>query len=296
VVYLTLPAADLDVNVHPQKREVRFSDARAVFGFIRKTISQALSGSPWLSMQAAGPVPQSRAAEARSDYRPAPRSMAAPLPYKNPSVVATPRPPAAFSPPSGEIPGFFSGAAVLGQLFATYILCEKGDDLVVIDQHAAAERITYEKLRDQYRKGGVRLQTLLLPSVVSMDEKDLVAAEENEGLLRTLGIDASASGRDCMTVRAVPALLGNVDPAALLREAVDQIRSLRGRTDEAVEALLQTVACHGSVRAGRRLEPDEIRALLAAMDRVDFAAHCPHGRPVFFTIPRRDIESRLKRS
>jgi len=184
----------------------------------------------------------------------------------------------------------------VGQIFSTYILCEKEGDLLVIDQHAAAERITYEKLRDQYRRGGVRLQTLLLPSVVSMDERDIIAAEENEGLLRTLGIDAGASGRDCMTVRAVPALLGSVDPAILLREAVDRIRSLRGRTDEAVEDVLQSMACHGSVRAGRRLEPDEIMALLSAMDRVDFAAHCPHGRPVYFSLSRRDIEARLKRS
>jgi len=295
VIYLQLPPEDLDVNVHPQKREIRFSDSRALFGFIRKTVSESLSRSPWLPPPPARPAPRPAAAETQASYGSAARPLPMPLPYSGPSVKTAPRP-AHEAPRDEEAGGFFSGAAVLGQLFSTYILCEKEDDLLVIDQHAAAERITYEKLRDQVRRGGVALQALLLPCVVPMDEKDVAAAEENEGLLRTLGIDAGPSGPDSMTVRAVPALLGNVDPAALLRESVDRIRSLRARTDEAVEAVLQTMACHGSVRAGRRLEPDEIRALLAAMDRVDFAAHCPHGRPVYFTLSRRDIETRLRRS
>jgi DNA mismatch repair protein MutL len=128
-----------------------------------------------------------------------------------------------------------------------------------------------------------------------METKDVAAVEDNEGLLRSLGIDASVSGNDCVTVRALPEILGNVNPAALLEEIVALTRSLTGRTEEIVESILQTMACHGSIRAGRVLEREEMAALLRELQAVDFSTHCPHGRPVHFSLSRREIEGKLGR-
>jgi DNA mismatch repair protein MutL len=301
VIVLELPPEEVDVNVHPQKREIRFASAQAVFGFIRKHLGEALKSTPWLK-EAPPPIAAIRAdteaksgasaAEQRSFYGRAP--LPSPLTPVRPAFAAEAAPPVEPGPASPT--GFFSSSEAVARLFSTYILCERGDQLLIIDQHAAAERITFERLRRQVREGKVHVQALLLPAVVPMEEKEVAAVEENEGILRAIGVDAGPSGPDCVTVRALPALLGNVDPAALMRELVEAVLSTRGRTEEVVESVLQRMACHGSVRAGRSLSSEEIQALLRQLDTVDFSTHCPHGRPVYFALSRKEIETRLKRS
>ncbi|MFH1438513.1 MAG: hypothetical protein ABIJ56_22580, partial [Pseudomonadota bacterium] len=283
---------------HPQKREVRFESASAVFTFTRRSIRNALKLSPRPG-RAAPP-----AHEDPPEWMAVPNGKAARRPAGPPAPASAMQ---AFVPTPDELPapapaidffkgsGFFTGLNVVGQIFSTYILCASDEGLVIIDQHAAAERIAYEDMRRQYRGGGVQTQTLLMPATVALDEKSAAAVEENEGFLKALGIDASASGRDCAIVRAVPSILGNVNPGTLLVEVMDQVQSGVGRTGEAVEAILQRMACHGSVRAGRRLEKEEIEALLRRLDTVDFGAHCPHGRPVTTSVSRKEIESRMGR-
>ena len=301
-LFLEVPPELVDVNVHPQKREIRFTNASAVFTFTRRSIRSALKLSP---------RPEQRTASAA--HEDAPSWMAVPddQTAASPGPFGSGAPAAAAAPASAPLPdesssapaaidffkgsGFFTGLNVIGRLFSTYILCESDEGLVIIDQHAAAERVTYEDMRRQYRGGGVQTQILLMPATVMLDEKSAAAVEENEGFLKALGIDASASGRDCALVRALPSILGNVNPETLLVEVMDQVQSGCGRTGEAVEAILQRMACHGSVRAGRRLEKEEIEALLRRLDTVDFGAHCPHGRPVTMSISRKEIESKMGR-
>jgi DNA mismatch repair protein MutL len=189
----------------------------------------------------------------------------------------------------------FSSLEVVGQVMGTFIVCEGRDRLVIVDQHAAAERVTFERLRAEWRKGSVPSQLLLVPLRLEMDSVRASLVEENEGLLEAFGIGADVSGPELVTVREVPSLLSGVDPERLFEAVLDELESSRGRLETLAEQVLSTMACHASVRGGDTLDADAGRALLAALDGVDWAHHCPHGRPVSFEMPRSELERRLGR-
>jgi len=184
------------------------------------------------------------------------------------------------------------GAAV-AQVWDTYVIAVAGDgSLVLVDQHAAHERLVHEALRTQYAAGGVRSQALLLPAVVDLAPADAVRLLAAAAALAGLGLVIEGFGPGAVLVRALPAALGTIDPAPLLRDMADELAEGGEMTALAarVDAMLARLACHGSIRAGRRLQGAEMDALLRAMEATPRAATCSHGRPTVLRLSRAEIE------
>ena len=284
---LSVPAESVDVNVHPAKTELRFRDPEAVrsliIGGLRRALAQGAT-APGL----ARPVFQSMA-------RPALRLVAS---QTRPSGFAEATLPMSFGPavralsvpePRPEHPL----GAPLGQVFDTYVLAVASDgSLVLVDQHAAHERLTHEALRTQHEAGGVSRQALLLPAVVDLPAAACVILLEAATALSALGLDIEPFGAGAVLVRAMPAALGAPDPAPLLRDLADELAEHGEATALAtkIDAVLARLACHGSIRAGRRLQPAEMDALLRQMEATPRAATCSHGRPTVMKLTKAEIE------
>jgi DNA mismatch repair protein MutL len=203
----------------------------------------------------------------------------------------------------------FADLRLLGQLLGTYLLLEAKDGLVLVDQHAAHERVLYERLRAAWLAGGAERQALLLPVTVEIDPARLAALAAGEGALALLGFEVEEFGAGTAVIRAVPALLADREPSALLRGLADQLLGapdpdLAGagaegpaavRALESADRLFASLACHAARRAGDVLEPREQRALLDALDGVPWAPCCPHGRPVAVPLAVAEIERRFGR-
>ncbi len=300
-LYLELPADALDVNVHPAKSELRFQDPAGVRALVIGALSRALAGGaggqvPALD-PAGGQVPAldpARAPMARPGLRLVSSRPAQPryagfaeaqLPFTaGPAARRLPDPAPTVQHPLG---------AAVAQVLDTYILAVAADgSLVLVDQHAAHERLTHEALRAQHAAGGVRMQPLLLPAVVDLPHADALRLLAQAEALRGLGLDLEAFGPGAVLVRALPACLGAPDPAPLLRDLADEL----AEADEAtalqarLDAVLARLACHGSIRAGRRLAQAEMDALLRQMEATPRAATCSHGRPTVLKLTRAEIE------
>ncbi len=310
VVLLTVPRVMVDVNVHPGKREVRFSDPRMVSAAVHRAVSRWARTTPWIGARTSlrPPPPEvpsttqlpsvSESTSSRYTSRHGgfiARTAAAigpsPIPHRG-TGIPLPLPVPAAQP---ESRGTFSSLVYAGQVLGTYLVCEGVDGIVLVDQHAAAERVTFERLRQQWRSGSVASQVLLMPVRVDVDAVRAALVEENEGLLRSFGLGAELSGPDSVTVREVPMLLSGSDPARLLADVLAEIEDSRGRLDTIAEEVLSRMACHASLRGGDRIDAERAIALLRDLDRVDWAGHCPHGRPVSFELPRSEIERRFRR-
>jgi len=198
----------------------------------------------------------------------------------------------------GHAAGFFSSLRVVGQVFGGYLVCEKADCMVLIDQHAAHERVMFERLRSAYRSGSVQRQHLLVPAVVEVGARAATLLAEQVEDLDGLGFEIEPYGGASFAVRAVPALLGDADPGGVLRDLAEDLVEVgrSRRVAEAAEAVLARLACHSAVRVGQDLRPEQIRALLAAMDCVDFSGNCPHGRPAYLTFARGEVERWFRRT
>jgi len=287
-LFLDLPAEALDVNVHPAKTELRFQDPAAVRSLVIGAITRALAAGAGPAARGFGLpvrpplqlVPQGRRPGPRyAGFAEAQLPLAAP-----PSARRLPAAPAAPEHPLG---------AAVAQVLDTYILAVAADgSLVLVDQHAAHERLTHEALRAQHHNGGVRSQPLLLPAVVDLAPADAARLLARADELRSFGLDIEGFGPGAVLVRALPAALGAPDPAPLLRDLADELAdggeatSLLARLD----AMLARLACHGSIRAGRRLLQAEMDALLRQMETTPRAAICSHGRPTFLKLSRAEIE------
>lgn len=310
VLFLDLDPRRVDVNVHPAKHEVRFRDARLVHDFVHRTLKEALAetragqepaGNPASAGWASHPDPDNNGmAVARYAPPQSPlglRVADAPAAYAAlygdaaslPASTTDRGLPAGRLPEGGEIPplGF-----AIAQLHGIHILAENAEGLVVVDMHAAHERINYEKLKAAFDGEGLRLQPLLvpLPVAVSMREAELV---EREGeALQRLGFDVARSGEQSLLLRAIPALLAQGDAEALLRDVLADLveHGHSPRVAEARDALLSTMACHGSVRANRRLTLPEMNALLREMEATERSAQCNHGRPTWTRFSLAEID------
>ena len=311
VLFLDLDPRRVDVNVHPAKHEVRFRDARLIHDFVHRTLKEALAETRAGQVPTGGEQPQDgsmpgiatstgmafylhalpqsplglRVADAPAAYAALYRDVAA-APAWQPAGDATAAP---VMPEGGDIPplGF-----AIAQLHGIHILAENAEGLVVVDMHAAHERINYEKLKAAFDGEGLRLQPLLVPMpiAVSMREADLV---EREGeALHRLGFDVARSGEQSLLLRAVPALLAQGDVEALLRDVLADFleHGHSPRVAEARDALLSTMACHGSVRANRRLTIPEMNALLREMEATERSAQCNHGRPTWARFSLAEID------
>jgi len=336
VVFIDVLPEEVDVNVHPAKSEVRFRRGGAVHDLITRSVMERLRAHTppvGAGVSAATQAPAAaedaaaqmsivlRTARPTAPLRIVPMVPAAPVghPLQAPSAPVSPRAvdaleapvsfirPTAVSPhaqhhsiasPSTAPAGFFASLRVIGQVFEGYLVCEGAESLLVIDQHAAHERVTFERLRHAYADGGVARQRLLVPTVVDVGAQAAPLLAERLVDLENLGFELEPFGGSSFAVRAVPALLGDGDPATLVRDLAEEFTEVgrSRRLTEAAESVLARLACHSAVRVGQSLGPDQIRALLAAMDNVDFAGNCPHGRPAYITLPRGDLERLFKRT
>lgn len=307
-LFLELPPEDLDVNVHPAKTEVRFRDAAAVRGFIVSGLREALASGDQRSAQVPdkGAMSRWQVEQPVADVPPAMRSMFAghgwtgtanvarepredwtgaevlDLPHGRAEVAEQPT-------EQGEYP---LGVA-RGQVAQTYIVAEAADGLVIVDQHAAHERLVLERLRaagagDKVAAG----QALLVPGVVELAEPDCDRLEEHADGFAEFGLEIERFGPSAMLVRALPGALGSADPEALLRDLADDL-ARHGASlllGERIEHVLATMACHGSVRAGRTLSVAEMNALLREMERTPRSGQCNHGRPTWIKLSMADVE------
>lgn len=375
VVFLELPPDRVDVNVHPQKAEVRFADGRAVTDAVFKILSLELGkafGLPAVHRSFASPArPQqpapsatspappanpwawatptpAQAASAQSATTPQPKgepdpwglegSAAAPAPATSsapsaPSMqrkvsqeaiselstlfdlrVPLPEPataPADVSPtapsvaeapavpPQAVLDGLrepFANLRFVAQVRQTFLICEGREGLYLLDQHAAAERVTFHRLKRAFRAKAVAIQPLLFPAMVDVMAEEAALVEEQHDLLLAAGVDARVVGPRAVAVHGVPQILKHQNAERLLRDLLAEAgRSGHAAFSDAVDLALATMACHGSVRAGDAMSAEEVTALLSSLDSVDFAGHCPHGRPIVTQLRWSELERKVGR-
>ena len=348
-LFLDVPGQELDVNVHPQKLEVRFARAAEVYAAVRHVVSAAVARAPWLPaprgavrVQTMPPWPQAgapRAARGLDDTGQLPLSRATgygeplvrfgaglaadgvrepwdsdgkePSPGSAPSVEADAPLPAGAPgglplgealplEPPGTVP-YFQTLSYIGQLDRTYLVCEARGELVLVDQHAAHERVAFERLRAAHGRREIRRQRLLFPIPIELDDP-VAAAAVDDAALGTLGFEVERTADRTVVLRAVPEVLKDADPKPLLAEVLGQLAA--GETTASFspaptarfERILATMACHSVVRAGDVLSRPQAQALLLDLDRVDLRMHCPHGRPVLLRLALAEIERRFGRT
>ena len=310
-LFLTVPADSLDVNVHPAKTEVRFRDVAGVRSLLVGAISAQLQDEG-IRSTGEGALTASRlfahsertspgfSAPPAAGYAPPPPDWQAPLvpgrqgPGTGPMIPDLP--PSA--PPSARVDDTDAGLAdtLLGaaraQLHKTYIVAETGDGITIIDQHAAHERLVMERMKAAMAADGVAVQALLIPEVVDLpsDQREAVLGEA--AFLAGLGLEIEGFGEGSVLVRGVPALLGTPNAAQMVRDIAEELVELGGsRTlEDRLAHVLATIACHGSVRAGRRLNDAEMNALLREMEATPNSGQCNHGRPTWVRLSLADVE------
>ena len=291
VLYLELDPAGVDVNVHPAKHEVRFREGRMVHDFVVHALREVLGGAR------AGQGGGARPAAAPAPVPPAARQGTMPLAVAEEVAAYQALHPAAAPEPAagaGETPPL--GYAV-AQLHGIYILAQNARGLVLVDMHAAHERVTYERLKRQRDEQGIARQPLLVPVTLQVTAAEAQLAEAQREALLALGLEVDALGEDRLVVRSAPAPLHGGDLAALLREILAELaeHGSSGRLGERMDEILSTMACHGSVRAHRRLTVDEMNALLREMERTERSGQCNHGRPTWMEIGLDELDRWFKR-
>jgi DNA mismatch repair protein MutL len=299
----------VDVNVHPAKTEVRFRDARGVHQFLFHAIERALSGSAAEPRQAIHQAPLRESGEAPS---PAYFSVPAGTPKWSggngqSAMQLQAREALAFyeslasesriTAPDAEAEQQYPLGFALGQLHGIYVLAQNAEGLVIVDMHAAHERVVYEKLKCALDARSVPTQTLLIPVTVTADERDVAAIGDHAEALSGIGFDMHPIAANVVAVRAVPALLKDADPLVLTRDLLREIREygVSRLITERRNELLGTLACHGAVRANRKLSIPEMNALLREMEATERAGQCNHGRPTWFQLGLSDIDKWFRR-
>ena len=303
VVYLELDPQLVDVNAHPAKFEVRFRESRMVHDFLFRTVQRALAelrpgdhpAEPLLARQSATQVAQSwapTAVAALAEQRPMPLRVAEQLSaygqlHGGPALPCTEVPTAVEA--DAEVPplGF-----ALAQLHGIYILAENRTGLVIVDMHAAHERITYERLKQAHTGEGIRSQPLLVPQRLEVSHREADAAEAFAATFDELGFEVDRQGPETLAIRQIPSLLREADATMLVRDVLSDLlaHGSSRRLAEAVNEVLSTMACHGSVRANRRLSVAEMNGLLRDMERTERSGQCNHGRPTWRQLSVQELD------
>jgi len=293
VIFLELDPALVDVNVHPAKHEVRFREGRSVHDFVYRTLQKVLGGARagigsgavpgttpshgYTGPGAQGSMPL-RVAEQVAVYAGLHGAIAAAPPVADPSTA----------PPLGY---------ALAQLHGVYILAQNAQGLVLVDMHAAHERITYERLKMQRESQGIASQPLLVPVSLHVSEPEARLAEQYAELFGQLGFEIEPLGPQALSVRAVPQALCDADLPVLIRDVLSDLaeHGASDRIRERMNELLSTMACHGSVRANRRLTVDEMNALLRDMEETERSGQCNHGRPTWIQLSMAELDKWFSR-
>jgi DNA mismatch repair protein MutL len=298
LLYLEIDPAAIDVNVHPTKHEVRFRDSRTVHDFLFRSLHRVLA-KPATQVAAPG---ESTATDVltssvvlqqdRMDFNYTTNRVAEPMANYSALYSAkenrvdlgsTPTDRDAITPPLGY---------AIAQLHGIYILAENADGLVVVDMHAAHERITYERLKTAFDAEGIRSQPLLVPESIAISEREASMAEEQKSMLRQLGLVIERAGPETVLIREVPMVLHGSAVASLVRDVLSDLveHGASERVREQINEVLATMACHGSVRANRRLTIPEMNALLRDMENTERSGQCNHGRPTWQAISLKELD------
>ena len=293
----------VDVNVHPAKSEVRFREPAMVRGLIVSGLRHALAeaghrASTTVSSAALGAFTPETPSQPRIYQMDRPGNAPGYSGLAETATMFDPQPSARME----EAPQLEAQHRPLGaaraQLHENYILSQTEDGLVIVDAHAAHERLVYEKLKAQMAETGVRAQALLIPEVISLSDGDIALLMEQSETLTQMGLSIEPFGQGAVAVQSVPALLGHVDVQRLVLDIVDELSD--GGTQQSLQAqldaILSRVACHGSVRTGRRMQAEEMNALLREMEATPHSGQCNHGRPTYVSLAMTDIEKLFGRT
>ena len=293
----------VDVNVHPAKSEVRFREPAMVRGLIVSGLRHALAeaghrASTTVSDAALGSFTRETPNQNRVYQMDRPRNAPGYSGLAETATMFDPQPSARTEEaPQPEAQHRPLGAA-RAQLHENYILSQTDNGLVIVDAHAAHERLVYEKLKAQMAETGVRAQALLIPEVISLSDSDIAVLMEQNETLTQMGLSIEPFGQGAVAVQSVPALLGHVDVQRLVLDIVDELSD--GGTQQSLQAqldaILSRVACHGSVRTGRRMQAEEMNALLREMEATPHSGQCNHGRPTYVSLAMTDIEKLFGRT
>lgn len=304
VLFLELPPHMVDVNVHPAKTEVRFRDAGMVRGLIISSLKHALME---------GGLVTSSTLSTHTLERMQPSANSNPLPMgrgANPAVPSyyahgnlaektqefyTLLEPSARAEPIYEevTPSQFPLGAARAQIHENYIIAQSEEGLVIIDQHAAHERLIYERLKNQMEEGTVKSQGLLVPEIVDLEETRINKLLDHQDMLNKFGLYVEAFGSDSISVQSIPAIMGEkTNIKKLINDIIDEIEEneTAEKLQKSLHEILSTTACHGSIRSGRRLNIDEMNALMRQMEETPNSGHCNHGRPTYIKLDLKDIE------
>ncbi|MEE4295687.1 MAG: DNA mismatch repair endonuclease MutL [Wenzhouxiangella sp.] len=290
VLNLTIDPARVDVNVHPQKTEVRFRDGRQVHGFLFSSIHQALSET----RPSADAVPS----RAVASYAPGAHTQG---PLQAGLGLSVAESVARYAKLAGQAPAANSGEGAdempplgfaVAQIHGVFVLAENQAGLIIVDMHAAHERIVYERLKQSWAEARVKSQQLLVPERLAVSPREARALESRSDELNRLGFDVALAGPESVLIRAVPALLARGDCLSLVRDVLADLVELgqSSRIESVLDELLSTMACHGSVRANRRLNIDEMNALLRDMERTERSDQCNHGRPTWIQLDMKALD------
>ena len=326
VLFLTVPYDQVDVNVHPTKHEIRFANQRLVHDTVREAVASALRQSDptrWTRPpEPSAPSGPAAVREQPSGYPlpPTPRTteqpqtesrspVAAdastdPVPQAAPTAVTPETAPADANAPTAPAQQetlwhqrFFADLTLIGQFQGTYIICESDDGLILLDQHAAHERIVFERLKRQAARHAAASQRLLLPETIDLGFREAQILEKLAPQLEPYGLEIEPFGGNTFVIKAIPTLLDSSDIPALVTELVEKTADIgvTAEMDTILDGCLMVMACHHAIRAHQRLDEAQIKAMFEQLDRCDNPSHCPHGRPIWIRWRLRELEKQFQR-